>query len=221
MIRLDIFSDPVCPWCFIGKHNLFTALSGVDEELFSIEWHPFQLNPNMPEGGMDRREYLETKFGGNEGAIQAYLPIVEHANATGLTINFEAITKTPNTLKAQCLINWAKLEGCQNELIQALFEAYFCHGKDIGDTAVLIDIAAQSGMNADVVKRLFASGQDQLEMQERDASARDMGVRAVPTFIVAGQHVVSGAQSVEMWQSVIEDIQKQLESQSSEMGRFG
>jgi len=221
MIRLDIFSDPVCPWCFIGKHNLFTALSGVDEELFSIEWHPFQLNPNMPEGGMDRREYLETKFGGKEGAIQAYLPIVEHANATGLTINFEAITKTPNTLKAQCLINWAKLEGCQNELIQALFEAYFCHGKDIGDTAVLIDIAAQSGMNADVVKRLFASGQDQLEMQERDASARDMGVRAVPTFIVAGQHVVSGAQSVEMWQSVIEDIQKQLESQSPEMGRFG
>ena len=221
MIRLDIFSDPVCPWCFIGKHNLFTALSGVDEELFSIEWHPFQLNPNMPEGGMDRREYLETKFSGKEGAIQAYLPIVEHANATGLTINFEAITKTPNTLKAQCLINWAKLEGCQNELIQALFEAYFCHGKDIGDTAVLIDIAAQSGMNADVVKRLFASGQDQLEMQERDASARDMGVRAVPTFIVAGQHVVSGAQSVEMWQSVIEDIQKQLESQSPEMGRFG
>ena len=221
MIRLDIFSDPVCPWCFIGKHNLFTALSGVDEELFSIEWHPFQLNPNMPEGGMDRREYLETKFGGKEGAIQAYLPIVEHAKATGLTINFEAITKTPNTLKAQCLINWAKLEGYQNELIQALFEAYFCHGKDIGDTAVLIDIAAQSGMNADVVKRLFASGQDQLEMQERDASARAMGVRAVPTFIVAGQHVVSGAQSVEMWQSVIEDIQKQLESQSPEMGRFG
>ena len=221
MIRLDIFSDPVCPWCFIGKHNLFTALSGVDEELFSIEWHPFQLNPNMPEGGMDRREYLETKFGGKEGAIQAYLPIVEHANATGLTINFEAITKTPNTLKAQCLINWAKLEGYQNELIQALFEAYFCHGKDIGDTAVLIDIADECGMNADVVKRLFASGQDQLEMQERDASARDMGVRAVPTFIVAGQHVVSGAQSVEMWQSVIEDIQKQLESQSSEMGRFG
>lgn len=221
MIRLDIFSDPVCPWCFIGKHNLFTALSGVDEELFSIEWHPFQLNPNMPEGGMDRREYLETKFGGKEGAIQAYLPIVEHANATGLTINFEAITKTPNTLKAQCLINWAKLEGYQNELIQALFEAYFCHGKDIGDTAVLIDIAGECGMNADVVKRLFASGQDQLEMQERDASARAMGVRAVPTFIVAGQHVVSGAQSVEMWQSVIEDIQKQLESQSSEMGRFG
>ena len=165
MIRLDIFSDPVCPWCFIGKHNLFTALSGVDEELFFIEWHPFQLNPNMPEGGMDRREYLETKFGGKEGAIQAYLPIVEHANATGLTINFEAITKTPNTLKAQCLINWAKLEGCQNELIQALFEAYFCHGKDIGDTAVLIDIAGECGMNADVVKRLFASGQDQAAAQ--------------------------------------------------------
>ena len=221
MIRLDIFSDPICPWCFIGKHNLFAALSGVDKDLFSIEWHPFQLNPDMPEGGMDRRAYLETKFGGKEGAVQAYLPVVEHAKSAGLAINFEAITKTPNTLKALCLIHWAKLEGCQAEIVQTLFEAYFYHGKDIGDTAILIDIAAKVGMDTDMVKRLFASGQDQLEMQERDASARAMGVRAVPTFIFAGQHVVSGAQSVEMWQSVIEDIQKQLESQSSEMGRFG
>ena len=221
MIRLDIFSDPVCPWCFIGKHNLFVALSDFDEELFSIEWHPFQLNPDMPEGGMDRREYLEAKFGGKEGAIQAYLPVVEHAKSTGLTINLEAITKTPNTLKAQCLIHWAKLEGCQNEMVQALFEAYFCHGQDIGDTAILIDIAAETGMNADVVKRLFTSSQDKLEIQERDASARDMGVDAVPTFIVAGQHVVSGAQSVELWRSVIEDIQKQLGSESAAIGKFG
>ena len=221
MIRLDIFSDPVCPWCFIGKHNLFVALSGVDEELFSIEWHPFQLNPDMPEGGMDRREYLEAKFGGKEGAIQAYLPVVEHAKSTGLTINLEAITKTPNTLKAQCLIHWAKLDGCQNEMVQALFEAYFCHGQDIGDTAILVGISAKIGMDSDMVKRLFASGQDKLEIQERDASVRDMGVRAVPTFIVAGQHVVSGSQSVEMWQSVIEDIQKQLEIQSAGIGEFG
>ena len=221
MIRLDIFSDPVCPWCFIGKHNLFVALSGVDEELFSIEWHPFQLNPDMPEGGMDRREYLEAKFGGKEGAIQAYLPVVEHAKSTGLTINLEAITKTPNTLKALCLIHWAKLEGCQAEIVQALFEAYFYHGKDIGDTEILVNIAAEAGMDTDMVKRLFASGQDKLEIQERDASVRDMGVRAVPTFIVAGQHVVSGSQSVEMWQSVIEDIQKQLEIQSAGIGEFG
>ena len=221
MIRLDIFSDPICPWCFIGKHNLFAALSGVEKDLFSIEWHPFQLNPDMPEGGMDRREYLETKFGGKEGAIQAYLPVVEHAKSTGLAINFEAITKTPNTLKAQCLIHWAKLEGCQNEIVQALLEAYFYHGKDIGDAVILVDIAAKIGMDANMVKRLFASGQDKLEIQERDASARDMGVQAVPTFIVAGQHVVSGAQTVEMWQSVIEDIQKQLESQSADMGKFG
>ena len=221
MIRLDIFSDPVCPWCFIGKHNLFVALSGVDEELFSIEWHPFQLNPDMPEGGMDRREYLEAKFGGKEGAIQAYLPVVEHAKSTGLTIKLEAITKTPNTLKAQCLIHWAKLDGCQNEMVQALFEAYFCHGQDIGDTAILVGISAKIGMDSDMVKRLFASGQDKLEIQERDASARDMGIHAVPTFIVAGQHVVSGAQSVELWRSVIEDIQKQLGSESAAIGKFG
>lgn len=221
MIRLDIFSDPICPWCFIGKHNLFAALSGVDKDLFSIEWHPFQLNPDMPEGGMDRRAYLETKFGGKEGAVQAYLPVVEHAKSAGLAINFEAITKTPNTLRALCLIHWAKLEGCQAEIVQALFEAYFYHGKDIGETEILVNIAAEAGMDTDMVKRLFVSGQDKLEIQERDASARDMGVRAVPTFIVAGQHVVSGAQSVEMWQSVIEDIQKQLEIQSAGTGEFG
>ena len=221
MIRLDIFSDPICPWCFIGKHNLFVALSGVDKDLFSIEWHPFQLNPDMPEGGMDRRAYLETKFGGKEGAVQAYLPVVEHAKSAGLAISFEAITKTPNTLKALCLIHWAKLEGCQAEIVQALFEAYFYHGKDIGDTEILVNIAAEARMDTDMVKRLFASGQDKLEIQERDASARNMGVRAVPTFIVAGQHVVNGAQSVEMWQSVIEDIQKQLEIQSAGIGEFG
>ena len=221
MIRLDIFSDPICPWCFIGKHNLFAALSGVDKDLFSIEWHPFQLNPDMPEGGMDRRAYLETKFGGKEGAVQAYLPVVEHAKSAGLAISFEAITKTPNTLKALCLIHWAKLEGCQAEIVQALFEAYFYHGKDIGETEILVNIAAEAGMDTDMVKRLFASGQDKLETQERDASARNMGVRAVPTFIVAGQHVVSGSQSVEMWQSVIEDIQKQLEIQSAGTGEFG
>ena len=221
MIRLDIFSDPICPWCFIGKHNLFVALSGVDKDLFSIEWHPFQLNPDMPEGGMDRRAYLETKFGGKEGAVQAYLPVVEHAKSAGLAINFEAITKTPNTLKALCLIHWAKLEGCQAEIVQELFEAYFYHGKDVGDTEILVNIAAEAGMDTDMVKRLFASGQDKLEIQERDASARNMGVRAVPTFIVAGQHVVSGSQSVEMWQSVIEDIQKQLEIQSAGIGEFG
>ena len=221
MIRLDIFSDPICPWCFIGTHNLFAALSGVDRDLFSIEWHPFQLNPDMPEGGMDRRAYLETKFGGKEGAVQAYLPVVEHAKSAGLAINFEAITKTPNTLKALCLIHWAKLEGCQAEIVQALFEAYFYHGKDIGDTEILVNIAAEAGMDTDMVKRLFASGQDKLEIQERDASARDMGVRAVPSFIVAGQHVVSGSQSVEMWQSVVVDIQKQLEIQSAGKGEFG
>ena len=221
MIRLDIFSDPICPWCFIGKHNLFAALSSVDKDLFSIEWHPFQLNPDMPEGGMDRRAYLETKFGGKEGAVQAYLPVVEHAKSAGLAINFEALTKTPNTLKALCLIHWAKLEGCQAEIVQALFEAYFYHGKDIGETEILVNIAAEAGMDTDMVKRLFVSGQDKLEIQERDASARDMGVRAVPTFIVAGQHVVSGSQSVEMWQSVIEDIQKQLEIQSAGTGEFG
>lgn len=210
MIKLDIFSDPVCPWCYIGFHNLFKVLNGKNEDIFSIEWHPFQLNPDMPKIGMDRRKYLEEKFGGKDAAIQAYLPIAEHASAAGLNFDFEAIQKTPNTLMAHCFTHWAKLEGCQTEVVKALFAAYFCQGRDIGDIKVLVDISAEIGMDPDATNHLLMSGADREEIKEKDMAAREMGVQAVPTFVVAGQHVVGGAQPIEMWQSVVKDIRSQL-----------
>ena len=112
-IKLDIMSDPICLWCYIGKAHLDRALESEPNHPFAIEWHPFQLNPDMPAEGMDRRAYLEGKFGGKEGAVRAYAPVVEHAEKAGLKINFEAMQRTPNTLNAHRLIHWAGIEGRQ------------------------------------------------------------------------------------------------------------
>jgi predicted DsbA family dithiol-disulfide isomerase len=206
MVKLDIMSDPICPWCYIGKANLDRALEQRPDHPFLITWHPFQLNPDMPAGGMDRRAYLETKFGGKEGAVKAYAPVVENAEAAGLKINLEAIEKTPNTLDAHRLIHWAGIEGHQNAVVDALFMAYFVEGRDIGDPDVLADIADTSGMDASVVLRLLATEEDRREIVERDAAARGMGVTSVPTFIVAGKHAVPGAQPTELWLRVLDDL---------------
>jgi predicted DsbA family dithiol-disulfide isomerase len=206
MVKLDIMSDPICPWCYIGKTNLDRALAQRPDHPFLIIWHPFQLNPDMPKDGMDRRAYLEAKFGGKDGAVRAYAPVVEHAEKAGLKINLEAIEKTPNTLDAHRLIHWAGIEGMQTAVVDALFNAYFVEGRDIGDTDVLADIADSSGMDASVVLRLLSTDEDRAEIVERDAAARGMGVTSVPTFIVASQHAVPGAQPTELWLRVLDDL---------------
>lgn len=207
-VKLDILSDPICPWCLIGKTQLETALAAVPDHPFEIEWHPFQLNPDMPPEGMDRRTYLETKFGGRDAAVQAYAPIVERAEALGLGINFEGIERTPNTLDAHRLIHWAGIENLQGAAVDALFDAYFVQNRDIGDREVLADIADAIGMDAGVVLRLLASDADRAEIAARDAHSRKMGVRAVPTFIVAQSHAVPGAQPPELWLRVIAELQE-------------
>ena len=206
MIKLDILSDPICPWCYIGKANLDRALEKVGDHPFEIEWHPFQLNPDMPAKGMDRREYLETKFGGKEQAVQVYARIAEAAEAAGLAINFEGIKRTPNTMNAHRLIHWAGLEGQQTPVVAALFTAYFKDGRDIGDVDVLADIADAAGLDAAMVRRLLQSDGDIEDIRARDAWAREKGVTGVPTFIVAQQHAVPGAQPPELWEQVIREL---------------
>ncbi|MCB1340341.1 MAG: DsbA family oxidoreductase [Pseudooceanicola sp.] len=210
-VRLDILSDPICPWCYIGKTHLDRALSQAPSNPFEIQYHPFQLNPDMPREGMDRRAYLEAKFGGKEGAVRAYAPVVEHAQAAGLTIDFEAMKRTPNTLDAHRLIHWAGIEGKQLAAVDALFAAYFTEGRDIGAADTLADIADSIGMDASVVLRLLASDADRDDIARRDAEARQMGVTSVPTFIVDGKHAVPGAQPPALWAKVIAEIATQLE----------
>ncbi len=205
-IKLDIMSDPICPWCYIGKAHLDRALLDHPDHPFVIEWHPFQLNPDMPAEGMDRRAYLENKFGGKEGAVRAYAPIVDHARKAGLTINFEQMKRTPNTLDAHRLIHWAGIEGRQTAAVSALFKAYFVEARDIGDAEVLADIADSIEMDAGVVTRLLQTDEDRKAIQDRDAHSRRMGINSVPTFILANQHAVPGAQPPELWAKVIADL---------------
>lgn len=206
MVKLDIISDPICPWCYIGKSYLDRALEAAGDHPFSIEWHPFQLNPDMPAGGMDRRAYLEGKFGGQDGAVQAYLPVQEHADKAGLEINLAGIQRTPNTIDAHRMIHWAGIEGKQTAMVSALFKAYFVDSRDIGDPETLADIADGLSMDASVILRLLASDADIADIRDRDTKAREMGVNSVPTFIVAGQHAVPGAQPPELWSKVIAEL---------------
>jgi len=214
MVKLDIVSDPICPWCYIGKTNLDQAIRMRPDHPFDIEWHPFQLNPEMPPNGMDRRAYLEVKFGGREGAARAYAPVAERAEAAGLKMNLEAIRTTPNTLDAHRLIHWAGQEGCQTPVVSALFRAYFREGRDIGDKAILVDIAAETGLDRAMIARLLEGGADMDAVRARDERARARGIRGVPCFIVGNRHAVSGAQPPELWTDAIDDILNRTDSGS-------
>lgn len=206
MVKLDIMSDPICPWCYVGKTLLDRALEQSPDHPFDIEWHPFQLNPTMPREGMDRRAYLEGKFNGKEGAVAAYMPLVEMCESQKIKINLDAIKTTPNTLDAHRLIHWAGIEGRQTAAVSSLFKAYFVEGRDIGNHEVLCDIADSIGLDASVIHRLLATDADIEEIKKRDDAARQMGITSVPTFVVAGQHAVPGAQQPELWLKVIEEL---------------
>ena len=208
MISLDILSDPICPWCYIGKANLDAALQANPDHPFTIRWRPFMLNPQMPPEGMDRRLYLERKFGSKEEAVRVYAQIDRAARAAGIEINFEGIRRTPSTLDAHRLIRWAALEGREQAMVSALFHAFFQEGQDIGDPETLAGIAERLEMDGAMVRRLLASESDREEIRAEDARYREMGVRAVPTFIVGGQAVVPGAQPPAFWEEVIADYRK-------------
>ena len=208
MVTLDIFSDPICPWCYIGKAYLDRALLDAPDHPFTIRWRPFMLNPEMPPEGMDRRAYLEAKFGGKAQAVEAYLPVTEHARDAGLALDLDHIAHTPSTVDAHRLIHWAGIEGVQTAVVSSLFRAYFEEGRDIGDREVLGDIADACGLDASLVQRLLASDADRREIVEMDAAARGMGVTSVPTFVVAGQHAVPGAQPTDLWSRVIAELRE-------------
>ena len=208
MAKIDIISDPICPWCYIGKTRLDRALELNPTHNFIIEWHPFQLNPTMPKDGMDRREYLEAKFGGQKEAIEVYSNIDKTATETGLSLNFGGIKRTPNTIDAHRLIHWAGIEGRQNSIIDRLFKAYFQEGRDISEHSVLTRIASAAGMDQDVVRNLLKSDADKEDIKARDTDARKRGIQGVPAFVLANEYVIQGAQTIDIWDNIIKEIQE-------------
>lgn len=206
MIRLDIFSDPVCPWCYVGKANLDKALGQHPDHPFQIQWHPFQLNPEMPPEGVAKRDYLEQKFGGKARVDAVHERLREAARGAGVDMDPDKPRRMPNTLNAHRLIHWAGIEGVQSPVVTALMRAYWVEGRDIGDLETLADIAGENGMDRDATLRLLQSDADAEDIQARDEDARRKGVTAVPTFLIAQQYVVSGAQPTETWDKVIAEL---------------
>jgi predicted DsbA family dithiol-disulfide isomerase len=206
MIQLDIISDPICPWCYIGKAQLDRAVAETGANPFDISWRIFQLNPDMPAGGMDRTSYLEAKFGGPERAREVYARIEAAAADAEVEMHFDRIPRTPNTMDAHRLIRWARTTGHQSALVDGLFRRYFVEGADISDHAVLLDAAASVGMERALVARLLDGDADLDLLREEEAAARRMGVSGVPCFIIGGRHVLQGAQPAETWAAVIREL---------------
>ncbi len=206
MVTLDIISDPICPWCYIGKARLDQAIAETGLDPFDVSWRIFQLNPTMPPEGMDRQDYLQAKFGGKEGAERVYSQVRRSAAETGLELKFDAIKRTPNTFDAHRLIRWAATGGHQPEVVQQLFQRYFENGEDISDHAILLDVAEAAGMKRAVVAELLAGDADRETLSEEEQAARRMGVGGVPCFIVGGRYVLQGAQDVETWKKVIAEV---------------
>ena len=205
-IRLDIFSDPVCPWCYVGKANLDRALVDHPDHPFVIQWHPFQLNPDMPTEGVAKRAYLEEKFGGKDRVNAIHERLREVARTAGVAMDPDTPQRIPNTLNAHRLIHWAGIEGVQQAVVNALMRAYWVEGRDIGDLPTLADIAGENGMDRAATLRLLQSDADADDILARDQDARHKGVTAVPTFLIAQQYVVSGAQPPETWGKVIAEL---------------
>lgn len=206
MVVITILSDPICPWCLIGKEKFDRALKKVPSGKITAFWAPFQLNPQMPLEGMDRRLYLNQKFGGHENAINVYKPIVNAIIESGLIVNFDKIVRTPNTLDAHRLIYWAQTEGVQTEIVSLIFQSYFENGEDISDHKVLMSLAKNVGMSEKVVSKLLQSNSDKDLVLSMDTKSRIAGVTAVPTFIIDEIHVIAGAQEEDFWTQTFNEI---------------
>lgn len=215
VIPLEILSDPICPWCLIGKRRLDRALGERPDHPFTIYWRPFQLNPDMPAEGMAREAYLNAKFGGPEQVRRVYGAIEETARGDGLNVAFDRINRTPNTLNAHRLIRWAGAAHGQDRVVEALFQAYFFDGEDIGDPEILARIGEAGGLEPAVTRKMLASDIDLETVRGEDAAAREAGVTGVPTFIVNGRFVVAGAQESALWVRVIDELWESLRGQSS------
>jgi predicted DsbA family dithiol-disulfide isomerase len=198
-LRIDIVSDAICPWCYIGKRQLERALATLEAEglHFSVHWNPFQLNPDMPKEGRDRMAYRAQKFGSIERARELDERVSSAAAGVGLQFRTDLMLRTPNTLDAHRLIWSAGREGVQDAVMEAVFAAYFTQGRDIGNRDVLADCAAGGGMDRAAAADFLAGDVAAQEMLAADRAAREAGVNGVPSFFLDGYGLYSGAMPAE------------------------
>ena len=208
-LRIDIYSDVVCPWCYIGKRRLERALDQLNGAAQArITWRPFQLNPTMPKDGMDRTTYLEAKF----GSLDAFRQMEEHVLAAGaaerISFAFEKVARTPNTFMAHRLIWYAEQQGRQDAAVESLFRGYFTEGIDIGSVPVLGRLASRAGLDAAAVESFLHSEEGATEVKAEETAGHRLGIRGVPYFVLNGSLSISGAQPPDIFVSAIQQAQK-------------
>lgn len=201
MLTIDVISDVICPWCFIGKRRLERALAGRPA---TVRWHPFQLNPDMPREGIERREYRTRKFGSWERSQQLDAQVAEAGRGEGLAFNFDRQSRTPNTLDPHRVIWLAGGKGVQNAVAEALFLAYFTDGRDLSDRTTLAEVVAGAGLDRAEVDELLAGDMGLDVVKAGEERARRLGVSGVPFFIVNGRVALSGAQPPELFRQAFE-----------------
>jgi predicted DsbA family dithiol-disulfide isomerase len=196
-MRIDIISDTICPWCFVGKRRLAQALQQRPDLEADITWRPFQLNPDMPRQGMEREHYLTVKFGSEANSVEIYARVAEAGQSEGIAFNFAGIARTPNTLDSHRLIHWAGAAGAdiQDQVVEQLFSRYFLGGQDIGAHDTLIEIARDAGMDSAWVAETLTGDTDLDLVRREDQFAREIGVGGVPFFILDSKYAISGAQA--------------------------
>ncbi len=214
-LQIDVVSDVVCPWCYIGKHRLESALALVPDVPVEVHWRPFFLNPWVPREGMSRHDYLTTKF----GSVEAYKGIAgrvtQAAAAEGLQYNSERMKRQPNTLDCHRLIYWAGEEGKAAAMKQQLMDLYFRDGADLTDADVLVQAAADIGLAADRVRARLASDEDVDRVSAQAKEAADKGISGVPTYVLARTYAVSGAQDPVQLAQAIRQVAAKMDGLSA------
>ena len=195
-LAIEVISDVICPWCYIGKRRLEKAIAAHDGPV-KVRWLPFQLNPQMPQQGISRREYRTKKFGSWERSQELDAQVAAAGEAEGIHFAFDRMERTPNTLDAHRLIWLADTEGVQDTVVEALFRAYFTAGRDISDSRTLLDVVAEAGLDRGKAEGVLTSGGGQEAIQEADELARRVRVEGVPFFVLNGKVTLSGAQPPE------------------------
>jgi predicted DsbA family dithiol-disulfide isomerase len=215
-MQIDVISDTICPWCYIGKKRLDAALAQRPELDIDVVFRPYQLNPDTPREGLDRKDHVSKKFGNKEQAKQVFDNIAKTGKQDGIDFDFTRQSRLPNTLDSHRLNHWAHTAGVQDAVVEKLFERYFLEGDDIGDPAILLEVAKEAGMETEVVERLLQGDADEARILEEESVGRNMGVTGVPCFIIDKKYALVGAQDTDMLLRAID--QAVLEAQNELAG---
>ncbi len=208
-VSIEVYSDVVCPWCYVGKRRVERALSQVSSVQTHITWRPFQLNPTMPKEGIERTAYLEAKFGSHDSFHRLEEQVAAAGVSEGISFAFEKIPKTPNTFLAHRLIWFAGRQGRQDAMVDALFKGYFEQGADIGSLSVLAGLAESAGLDA---ARYLETDEGAGDVKAEEAAGHRLGIRVVPYFILNNGYGISGAQPVEVFVGAMVKIAAQSET---------